>query len=253
MIFKALADPNRLRVLDTLMEGESCNCELTEWLGLTPSLLSHHLRVLREAGLVTTRRDAVDSRWIYYAVDREAVARWRGWFTELFNPDRIKNHINTCGPEGQLLSSQNGGVPNHVLFLCTGNSCRSQIAEAIVNTRLVGRWQAASAGITPQPIIHPMTVAALSEIGINWQSNTTKPTDYFKDQHFDLVITLCNESRRELPGWIGSSVHLEFNDPVRVTGSEDEVMRAFREVRDAIAEQIPAFLVKWSKVHNVRV
>ena len=78
-LLRALADPNRLRIFEYLMEGDSCNCELNEKLGLPSNLLSHHLRVLREAGLITSRRDIVDNRWIYYSVNREAVARWRSW------------------------------------------------------------------------------------------------------------------------------------------------------------------------------
>ena len=72
-ILKALSDQNRLRILDVLMQGISCNGELNDRLGLPPNLLSHHLRVLREAGLVTSRRDVIDGRWIYYEVDKEAV------------------------------------------------------------------------------------------------------------------------------------------------------------------------------------
>lgn len=98
---KALADPNRLRVFDLLMQGDSCNCELNEKLGLPPSLLSHHLRVLREAGLIDGRRDVVDGRWIYYAVDTAAVARWQAWFTRFLDPARIQERPVLCGPEGQ--------------------------------------------------------------------------------------------------------------------------------------------------------
>jgi ArsR family transcriptional regulator len=100
-VVKALADTNRLRILDLLMHGDSCNCELNEKLGLPPNLLSHHLRVLRQAGLIHSRRDAVDARWIYYAVDREAVARWRAWFGRFFDPARIQERQVLCGPEGQ--------------------------------------------------------------------------------------------------------------------------------------------------------
>ncbi len=98
---KALADPNRLRILDTLMQGVSCNGELNEMLGLPSNLLSHHLRVLKKAGLITSRRDTVDGRWIYYAVDPAAVTRWRAWFGGFLDPARIQPRC-LCGPEGQL-------------------------------------------------------------------------------------------------------------------------------------------------------
>lgn len=100
-VLKALADPNRLRIFNLLMQGDSCNGELNERLGLPPNLLSHHLRVLREAGLVRSRHDTIDARWIYYAVDKEAARRWQTWLNELLNPARIQERLCLCGPEGQ--------------------------------------------------------------------------------------------------------------------------------------------------------
>lgn len=101
-VFKALGDANRLRIFATLMTGDSCNCELRETLGLAPNLLSHHLRVLEKAGLVHSRRDQMDGRWIYYSVDREAAGRWGAWFSGFLNPGRIQDRP-VCGPEGQLV------------------------------------------------------------------------------------------------------------------------------------------------------
>ena len=101
VILKALGAPNRLRVFDLLMQGDSCNCELNEKLGLPPNLLSHHLRVLRQAGLVRSRRDALDGRWIYYTVEKQVVAHWRAWFSEFLDPARIEERVVLCGPEGQ--------------------------------------------------------------------------------------------------------------------------------------------------------
>ncbi|MCA9933465.1 MAG: winged helix-turn-helix transcriptional regulator [Ardenticatenaceae bacterium] len=103
-ILKALADPNRLRVLDALMAGDSCNCELNERLGLAPNLLSHHLRVLRKAGLVSARRDRIDGRWIYYAVNETAVTQCRIALNTLLDPARIQPRPILCGPEGQTNS-----------------------------------------------------------------------------------------------------------------------------------------------------
>ncbi len=106
---KALSDPNRLRIFARLMEGDSCNCELKEELGLAPNLLSHHLRALSEAGLVDSRRDTVDGRWIYYTIDRETAARWQDWFNQFLDPQRIKERV-VCGPEGQQLLSESSLV-----------------------------------------------------------------------------------------------------------------------------------------------
>jgi ArsR family transcriptional regulator len=100
-MLKALADPNRLRIFDLLMRGDSCNCELNEKLGLPPNLLSHHLRVLHQAGLVRSRRDTLDARWIYYSIDKEMVAYWRVWLNQFLDPARVQERSVRCGPEGQ--------------------------------------------------------------------------------------------------------------------------------------------------------
>ena len=101
-VLKALSEPNRLRIVATLMTGDSCNNELRDRLGLAPNLLSHHLRNLEKAGLVHSRRDRVDGRWIYYSVDREAAGRWQGWLARFLDPARIQERP-VCGPEGQIV------------------------------------------------------------------------------------------------------------------------------------------------------
>lgn len=101
-VLKALSDPNRLRIFAELMKGDTCNGELVTQLELAPNLLSHHLKVLSEAGLICARRDRVDGRWVYYSVDPAAAARWQDWFASYFDPARIGTR-QVCGPEGQLL------------------------------------------------------------------------------------------------------------------------------------------------------
>ncbi len=104
-VMKALGEPNRLRIFAELMKGDTCNAELNEALGLAPNLLSHHLRVLSDAGLITSRRDRVDGRWIYYSVDRDVAARWQQWFHAFLDPARIQERP-VCGPEGQLVDPE---------------------------------------------------------------------------------------------------------------------------------------------------
>lgn len=104
-VFKAFSDPNRLRIFAELMTGDSCNCELKDNLALAPNLLSHHLKVLEKAGLVNSRRDVVDGRWIYYAVNRGYITHWHGWLSAFFDPMRIQERP-VCGPEGQCLPEQ---------------------------------------------------------------------------------------------------------------------------------------------------
>lgn len=130
-----------------------------------------------------------------------------------------------------------------VLFLCTGNSCRSQMAEAIVNARLSDRWVAVSAGTQPAGYVHPKALAALAEIGIVHQGRS-KLADDFRGEEFDLVVTVCDSAAEECPVWLGQGrrVHRSFPDPAKASGADAEIMQEFRAVRDAIAHDISQLL-----------
>jgi ArsR family transcriptional regulator len=99
-VLKALSHPTRLSVFNMLMEGVQCNCEISERLGLSLSLISHHLRALREVGLVQSERDPDDARWIYYSIDRQALARLNRALRYLLDADRIQPRVPSCGPKG---------------------------------------------------------------------------------------------------------------------------------------------------------
>ena len=129
-----------------------------------------------------------------------------------------------------------------VLFLCTGNSCRSQMAEAIVNARR-DEWRAFSAGTRPAGFVHPKAIQVLKEIGI-LHSGESKNVEVFHDADFDLVVTVCDEAAEECPLWLGKGkrMHLGFRDPAKAGGSDEEQLAVFRQVRDAMLERIPALL-----------
>lgn len=93
-----MADPTRRRIFLLLMKGEICNCEMSGLLGLSQNLISHHIRQLRKAGLISARRDEWDQRWVYYSIDRQALARLHGELAELFDPARIEKRAPRCGP-----------------------------------------------------------------------------------------------------------------------------------------------------------
>lgn len=130
-----------------------------------------------------------------------------------------------------------------VLFLCTGNSCRSQMAEAIVNARWGDAWEAYSAGTQPAGYVHPLAVQVLSEIGIQ-HAGRSKSADEYRAVPFDLVVTVCDDAAENCPVWLGKGrrVHVGFPDPAKATGSEDEVLAVFRQVRDDIAARIGELL-----------
>ncbi len=126
-----------------------------------------------------------------------------------------------------------------VLFLCTGNSCRSQMAEAIVNARMGAEWPAVSVGTKPEGYVHPKALTALSEIGIQHEGSS-KLADEFKGVDFDLVVTVCDSAAEECPVWLGKGkkVHHSFPDPALTDDLND-----FRSVRD----EIEKVMLEWLK------
>jgi arsenate reductase len=134
----------------------------------------------------------------------------------------------------------------HVLFLCTGNSCRSQMAEGLVNRFLGETWEARSAGTDPAGYVHPLAVQAMAELGIDISGRRSKPVDEFRGVAFDLVVTVCDDAAEACPMWLGQGrvAHISFPDPARATGTLDERLAAFRRVRDDLRGQILGFLEK---------
>ena len=134
-------------------------------------------------------------------------------------------------------------MKKRVLFLCTHNSCRSQMAEAIVNHDLGERFQAFSAG-TEATRVHPLAVRVLGEIGIDSSAQYSKTLDAFEGEPFDYVITLCGSARELCPVFFGGveRVHIGFEDPSQLAGSPDEVLAAFRRVRDELRVRLTAYL-----------
>lgn len=131
-----------------------------------------------------------------------------------------------------------------VLFLCTGNSCRSQMAEGLVNHFLGEQWQAYSAGTAPTGYVHPLAVAAMSELEINISAYRSKSVDEFRHIEFDLVVTVCDDAAENCPVWLGSGrvVHLGFPDPAKAEGSEIERLAVFQRVRDNMGKTVLNYL-----------
>ncbi len=125
-----------------------------------------------------------------------------------------------------------------VLILCTGNSCRSQMAEAFIK-QLRPDWEVYSAGTEPAQRIHPKAVQVMRETGIDISGGYPKNVDIFLDQPFDYVVTVCDHARETCPVFLGEvkeRVHIGFEDPAEAQGTEEEVLGVFRRVRDEIRE-----------------
>lgn len=136
--------------------------------------------------------------------------------------------------------------PKRVLFLCTHNSSRSQMAEGFLRARGGGRYAAFSAGTHPRAV-HPLAIRAMAELGIDLSEaagHRAKSLDAFAGQPFDLVVTVCDDAAEECPFFAGArrQEHWSFPDPSVAAGTEEERLNAFRRVRDAIGARIDAFL-----------
>jgi len=134
-------------------------------------------------------------------------------------------------------------MKKRILFLCTHNSCRSQMAEGLINHFLGDCYQAFSAG-TEATRVNPLAARVMAEIGIDLAKHRSKTMDEFASETFDYVITLCGDANEKCPLFFGGvqRVHLGFDDPSRLPGSDDEVLPEYRRVRDEIRKQLTDFL-----------
>jgi len=130
-----------------------------------------------------------------------------------------------------------------LLFLCTGNSCRSQMAEGLLTNLAGDRFEAFSAGTQPTQV-NPRAIKAMGELAIDISNHKSQSVEIFLDQKFDYVITVCDAARETCPVFPNSkgSLHWSLEDPAEATGSEEEIMKVFRRVRDQIRKRLQEFM-----------
>jgi len=135
-------------------------------------------------------------------------------------------------------------APKRVLVLCTGNSCRSQMAEGWINSELAGQWLARSAGTAPAVRVHPLAVRAMFEAGIDISAARPEHVGARLDEPWDLVVTVCDSARETCPVFPRPvpKIHVPFIDPALAEGTEEERMVVFRRVRDEVRERLLAEL-----------
>lgn len=132
--------------------------------------------------------------------------------------------------------------PVRVIFVCTGNSARSQIAEALLGREGADRFEVVSAGVSPRGV-HPLTIRALAEVGIDATGARSKSVTEYLGQPFDYVVTVCDRARESCPVFPGAAItlHWDIDDPAEATGSEAERLAVFRRVRAEIADRVRRF------------
>jgi ArsR family transcriptional regulator, arsenate/arsenite/antimonite-responsive transcriptional repressor / arsenate reductase (thioredoxin) len=228
------ADPLRWRLLGELARSDRRVRELCGRLERPQNLVSYHLRRLRAEGLVSSRRSAADGRDSYYALDlvrcRELLARSGGTLHPALR-------LAVAPPRQWDLAP--GSRRPRVLFLCTGNSARSQIAEALVEKLTGGTVEARSAGSHPKPL-HPNAVRVMHERGIELAGRRSKHLSEFSEERFDHVVSLCDRVREVCPDFPGQPdlIHWSVPDPAREGETDEESYFAFERTADELASRI---------------
>jgi protein-tyrosine-phosphatase len=222
--------PLRWQLLGELARSDRTVHELTGRVGEAQNLVSYHLGKLREAGLVSARRSSADGRDAYYTAELTRIN------------ERLTATAGALHPGLRITPPAGGGDapgPVTVLFLCTGNSARSQIAEALVHDLTGGAVEVRSAGSHPKPL-HPNAVRVMRERGIDIGGRRSKHLSEFADERFDHVISLCDRVREVCPEFPGRPdlIHWSLPDPAREGDGDDETYPAFERTAEELATRI---------------
>jgi protein-tyrosine-phosphatase len=245
---RLLANPLRWRLLRELVHSDRAVRELTELLGEQQSLVSYHLGQLRAGGLVRTRRSSADRRDSYYTVDLAGCREQLQGVGGALHPGL---GLAVAPPPRRRSEDARRRRPR-VLFLCTGNSARSQIAEALLESMSEGTVAAASAGSHPKAL-HPNAVRVMRKRGVDISGNRTKHVDEFVAQRFDVVITLCDRVKEVCPEFPSHPdlVHWSIADPA-LEGSDDRAtLPAFERLATELETRI-GFLLQLLEERSTR-
>ena len=231
-IFKALADPNRLRVFELLLRSDLSNSELMEQTGLRQNLLSHHLTILADCSLIHVHRSVGDARRHYYSINLAATEQFQQWWAR-YSPPSLH----------RLPALQR---PRRVLFLCLRNTSRSLIAEALARHYAPDALIAYSAGIEPEPSVLPaVTQRVLEENGVPTDGLTPNTVNELREIPFDYVITVCDiVHESQVPAELKHVEHLHWSlrDPIATLSNPEHQVRAARELHDTVKQRLSLFV-----------
>jgi protein-tyrosine-phosphatase/DNA-binding transcriptional ArsR family regulator len=234
-----LADPHRWQLLGELAQSDRRVGELTALVGSPQNLVSYHLAELRHAGLVRARRSSADGRDTYYRADLHRCRELLRDAGAALHPSLAVAPVAT-----EPVGTRRGRAPV-VLFLCTGNSARSQMAEALLERRSGEAFRARSAGSHPRPL-HANAVRVMAERGIDIAGRPTKPVSRFAQTRFDHVITLCDRVREvcpELPGR-PRAAHWSMPDPAAEGDTDEDSYPAFERTADELEGRIELLITQ---------
>ena len=223
------AHPVRWGLLSALARSDLRVNELTGMVGQSQNLVSYHLGQLRIGQLVSTRRSAADGRDTYYSLDLSRCGALLAATGGALHPG-----LRLIAPE-MPVDSRSGPRLIRILFLCTGNSARSQIAEGFLRHLTGGRVQAFSAGSHPKSL-HPAAIAAMAEYGIDISGQRAKHVDDVKRRRFSHVVTLCDRVREICPDLRGGTEYLHWSvpDPAQDADGYPAFQRAAAELHTRV-------------------
>lgn len=244
-VLGVLAHDLRWTIVSLLVPGDLRTGELVERTGQAPSLVSYHLARLRDAGLVSARRSAADGRDSYHALDLDALGRAVAGAAATIHPGLLAGH-----PASPPAASDGPRDSVRVLFICSGNSARSPMAEGWLNylggsVVVAGR----SAGVTPAPL-HPLAVTAMAEHGVDISGHQATPVTAFASDTFTRVVTLCDRAREDCAGLppAAAAVHWSIPNPAQAHPPDLDAFRATaRELRSRICYLLPVLQASISR------
>jgi protein-tyrosine-phosphatase len=206
--------------------------ELCELVGERQNLVSYHLRQLRDGEAVSARRSSADGRDTYYVLEPARCG-------ELLVSAGASLHPGLASLAGSASETGGNSARASVLFLCTGNSARSQMAEALAERLSEGEVSAVSAGSHPKPL-HPNAVRVMGERGIDLANRRSKHLSEFSGERFDYVISLCDRVREVCPEFPGTpkAIHWSVRDPAGEAGDDEETLRAFERTAAELESRI---------------
>jgi protein-tyrosine-phosphatase/DNA-binding transcriptional ArsR family regulator len=227
--------PVRWRLLGELAHSDLRVSELCVRLKLPQNLVSYHLGRLRDGRLVSSRRSSADGRDTYYVLDLARCGELLGDTGAALHPG-----LRLTVPSGSAAGRRR---ETRVLFLCTGNSARSQIAEALVESLSAGTVRAWSAGSHPKPL-HPNAIRVMRELGVEIEGRRSKHLTEFTSRRVDYVVTLCDRVREVCPEFPDhpDQIHWSIPDPARAGTTDEETYPAFARTAAELATRIPFLL-----------
>lgn len=234
---KLLADELRWKLLAALARSDFNVQELMARVGAKQNLVSYHLHKLKGENLVRENRSIADGREVYYSINLDELQR------RLFAlGDQLHPALNP--KETEMADQTTTGAPKRVLFLCTHNSARSQMAEGILRAKSGDRVEVFSAGTEPS-VVNSFAIQAMGQMGIDISGHTSKNVQDFVNEDFDYVITVCDRAKESCPIFPSApeQIHWSFPDPAEVEGSDEDKAKAFYDTALGLTQRINHFMM----------